>query len=594
MNAPTPSLKEARNFLFWFFFLQLLLFLPGFFLHRPESFLLPFSGISADRFGWKEAVFLNDNHHPFRIVAEFFFLCFTALLFYRIPFVRDGIKLLVYLFYPLAFFYQVYLQGYRVVYGIHPIFIDDWILIKEVLPVFLQSAGLATAANAFFLIAGILLVVALAVGGVRQLFRALEAYRRWRWWWAPMTGLSLLTLISTLEFKEYLETDLLNIQWLSPNVARSAVATTAFHAHYRQIQSAYGPGLKCPLRKKNNVWLLFLESYGAVAYFGEGIADQQQDLALRLGDKLSNAGWHSASTYSRAPVMGGRSWLSFTSGLTGVSIDNQRSYNALLESRFRFPHMVQFFNTQGYHTTWLSTMKSNDATIQLIPEDSINAFWRYDTLLFFHKIPYQGHSYNGLGGIPDPYAGGYYKEFIRNRQKAPGFVFFITTSTHGPFYTPPPILPKWQDLNHFVPNPSQYANPLSGALLDRYGGNARYALESWVEFILKEGAPDDIFILIGDHQPGALEYLLEGKYDKYATPLHFISKDPDFIAPFIKEGLTPGLLVHPKQAPYWNHAGLYSRLVRHLLNVYGPPDCQDLRIQPDGIRNEGGVTKNDP
>ncbi|MBK7474650.1 MAG: hypothetical protein IPI11_00995 [Haliscomenobacter sp.] len=73
-------------------------------------------------------------------------------------------------------------------------------------------------------------------------------------------------------------------------------------------------------------------------------------------------------------MMGGRSWLSFTSGLTGVSIDNQRSYNALLESRFRFPHMVQFFNTQGYHTTWLSTMKSNDATIQLIPEDSINAF----------------------------------------------------------------------------------------------------------------------------------------------------------------------------------------------------------------------------
>ncbi len=594
LNAAFSQKKEALKFFFWFVCLQVILFLPAFFLHRPESYFLPFSGVSVSRFGWQGLLFLNDNHHPFRILAEFFLLSFAALLFWRISLLRHGIKWLLYLLYPLAFFYQVYLEVYRAVYGIHPVFIDDWILVREVLPVFLESVGLATVVNTVLLAGGVALCVALGVMGIRRLFRSMEGYLAWKWWWAPMTGLFAFTTISTVGFREYLQTDLLNIRWLAPNIRKSAIPTNVFHANYGKIQAAYGPFLKCPLKEKRNVWLLFLESYGAAAYFGEGIALQQQDLALRLGDKLTKAGWHSASTYSRAPVMGGRSWLSFTSGLTGVSIDNQRSYNVLLDSRFRFPHLVRFFNSQGYHTTWISTMKSNDATIQLIPEDSLNAFWGYDTLLFYHKIPYQGYWYNALGGIPDPYAGGYYKDFIRNRQKEPAFVFFITTSTHGPFYTPPPILPNWQDLDRFAPDTKLYQYKLIGPLLDRYGQNARYALESWVEFILEEGTSDDLFILIGDHQPGALEYVLEGKYDKFATPLHFISKDPNFIESFLKEGLTPGLLVHPRQAPYWDHAGLYSRLAHHLVKVYGPPECGNLPVFPNGISGDGVVTKSDP
>ncbi|MBK6948607.1 MAG: hypothetical protein IPH16_11630 [Haliscomenobacter sp.] len=322
MNTPTTSLRKARNFFFWFFFLQVVLFLPGFFFHRPESYFLPFSGMSVPRFGWKGLVFLNDNHHPLRLLAEFFLLSFAALLFGRLPLCGKESNGCSHLLYPLAFFYQVYAAGYKAVYGIHPVFIDDWILIREVLPVFLHSVGLATVVNAVFLAGGVLLCIASGVWGIRRLFRSMEAYRKWRWWWAPMTGLFALTAISTLGFSGYLETDLLNIPWLAPKIRRSATPTNVFHAHYGQIQTAYGAGLKCPLREKRNVWLLFLEAYGAAAYFGEGIALQQQDLALQLGDKLAGAGWRSASTYSRAPVMGGMSWLSFTSGLTGVSIDN--------------------------------------------------------------------------------------------------------------------------------------------------------------------------------------------------------------------------------------------------------------------------------
>ncbi|MBK7474651.1 MAG: hypothetical protein IPI11_01000 [Haliscomenobacter sp.] len=188
----------------------------------------------------------------------------------------------LYLLYPLAFFYQVYAAGYKAVYGIHPVFIDDWILIREVLPVFLHSVGLATVVNAVFLAGGVLLCIASGVWGIRRLFRSMEAYRKWRWWWAPMTGLFALTAISTLGFSGYLETDLLNIPWLAPKIRRSGIPTNVFHAHYSQIQTAYGPGLKCQLREKKMSGCYFWNPTARSPILGKG---------LRINNRILPSDW---------------------------------------------------------------------------------------------------------------------------------------------------------------------------------------------------------------------------------------------------------------------------------------------------------------
>jgi len=85
-----------------------------------------------------------------------------------------------------------------------------------------------------------------------------------------------------------------------------------------------------------------------------------------------------------------------------------------------------------------------------------------------------------------------------------------------------------------------------------------------IDFILKKGTDQDIFILIGDHQPFHI-----GEINNTNTPLHIISKDKNFATEFEKYDFGKGMLLTNNYKNTLKHAGIQSLLIKVMNQVYG-------------------------
>ncbi len=577
------SLSNQAWFAFsLFFLLQILLFLPYYIFNLDNAHFFPFQ----EDLQTIESPWITEQHHPFRLLGEW--LALVTLLFVASPlrkWINNLLKAAVYFIYPILLAYQIYLQFSYKVYGIHPSIPDDYVSVREVLPIFLRSIDLwniSVFSISFIVVALVLVIIQLMLFWFikslqRQFYRRSSLVILLSLWILCLLGTNQTQQFSRLDNRPY-------VQWVTPKIQKSLEVENIFSGKYEEIRATYGKYKDCELEQTPDIYLIFLESYGAIAYLDKDVGERVTQTAKTMEVQLDSAGWFSASGYSDAPVKGGRSWLSFTTGLIGAKIENQLSYNFLIEAPFRYPHIVDFFNQKGYFTTWISTMQMKPNIEDLIDEDELNAFWEYDNLLFYNRIPYKGPKYNDFGGLPDQYAIEFYHDQIAGSLSAPHFVFFITTSTHSPFYAPPPILEDWRAFDDLTPeNPGQLT-ALSGKYVERYGDAMEYLIELWTRFIVEKGDQNDIFILIGDHQPPGLDWLLQGRFSTWATPLHIISKDKTLVKKFKQDGFKEGLWIDPEQGVSISHAGLYSTFMRNFLATYGHSSCPEYQQLREGIK----------
>ena len=91
---------------------------------------------------------------------------------------------------------------------------------------------------------------------------------------------------------------------------------------------------------------------------------------------------------------------------------------------------------------------------------------------------------------------------------------------------------------------------------------------------------------MGDHNPAGLEWKIFGRYNKWATPIHIISKDASFVDSFQPHGFTEGMVVDTAQHTVMRHMGLYSLLARQLLEQYGEEEEILPEYLPWGLRIE--------
>jgi hypothetical protein len=191
-------------------------------------------------------------------------------------------------------------------------------------------------------------------------------------------------------------------------------------------------------------------------------------------------------------------------------------------------------------------------------------FFGVDEWLRFQDIPYDGPLYGWGPSIPDQYVLNYGLERIKAESDAPYTLFFITQNSHYPWYPLPKFAADWRSLNE-TPEPDSGALSIPHEdLRRRYLASIDYQLEMLVELIVNQGGPDDIFILIGDHQPARVARYNDG----WDTPVHIISRDAAFTAAFEPFGFVPGLIVSTIE-PTIHHAGFYSLFSHILLERYG-------------------------
>ena len=306
-----------------------------------------------------------------------------------------------------------------------------------------------------------------------------------------------------------------------------------------------------------DVFLIFMESYGAVSYERPAIAEGLSPSRARFQSDLRAAGFDVVSAYVNSPVFGGGSWLAHVSLLSGVEVrDDDTNVMVMAQRRDTF---VTPFARHGYRTIALMP-----GLRQSWPE---GAFYGFGEMYSASQLDYRGPPF-GWWIIPDQFALARLDalEATRSSSSPPLFVFFPTISSHTPFGPTPPYQPDWPRMLTEQPyDPADLKEALAQdpALLDlgpSYVRALSYAYDSIAGYLKRHVSRDSVVILLGDHQPPAA---LSGVGAPWHVPVHVITTRAQVIDPLLANGFERGM--KPERPPL----GPMNALLPILLNAFG-------------------------
>jgi phosphoglycerol transferase MdoB-like AlkP superfamily enzyme len=321
------------------------------------------------------------------------------------------------------------------------------------------------------------------------------------------------------------------------------------------------------LSKTPDVLFIFLESYGSVVYKRQHFTSPYLEMLEALEKNLAKDGWSAVSTLSEAPTWGGGSWMSYTSALFGVLVDQQSEYDALKKkySELEYPNIGRYFSSQGYEYVWVVPINRRSPAKR---EAISQRFYGADRWITFDTLHYEGPLFGWGPSAPDQFTFGFIQEFI-SQQEQPTFLFYLTQNSHYPWTPLPPVLDDWRefeslDMEDGVLSEAQKKGLSLGQSRQNYLqaiGNTLDALDEFISSLEKENS---VIVLIGDHQPPAVSRHEDG----YGTMVHIISQDVDLLASFNEYGFVEGLVLENLE-PIIRHEGLYSLFVRNFVAQYG-------------------------
>ena len=333
-----------------------------------------------------------------------------------------------------------------------------------------------------------------------------------------------------------------------------------------------------PLEEKPDIYVIFIESYGDSLYQFDEMRPVYLDRLDDIYGRLQSENWHAASIRSEAPIRGGKSWLSYTSLLFGLRVDDEAQYDVLLNEfqERAYPHLGNYLQGQGYDYQRITPLTK---VAQDEPRwEKTRRFFGFDRWLFLNDMgEFTGPVYGWGPSPPDQYTLSFMRDVTeKNSPDTPHLYFYITHNSHVPWVEPPPIAADWRDLE--IPQPQQLIEyDPQNETKEAYLQAMLYQIEMVTRVIL-DGPDDSIYIVVGDHQPPLLAF---SDYEGVATPLHVITKNRDMVDALVNEQFRPGLMIDENRI---KHEGFYSLFMRGLLTSYADFDARELpAIQPDGI-----------
>jgi hypothetical protein len=307
-----------------------------------------------------------------------------------------------------------------------------------------------------------------------------------------------------------------------------------------------------------DVYLVFLESVGAVVYDNERAVRVLGPARARLAEDIAAAGLQVVSAFVRSPTIGGGSDLAHVSLLAGMDLSDPRRHDLLLTTTR--PSLISVFRSHGYQTFGLYSSVSWDW-----PE---RAWYGYDVYVEGRTLDYRGPSLGNWWKIPDQFAFARFEQLYPRASPAPPrFVFSATINTHVPFGPVPPYQPDWQRLLGERPFDEADAARALAVPVDwldmtpAYLRLVEYTYRWLGGYLRLPPSRDTVYVLLGDHQPTAN---VSGEGASWDVPVHIISSDPQLLARFTAQGFAPGL--EPPRAPL----GGMHELTAMLLQAFGP------------------------
>ncbi|WP_159601796.1 alkaline phosphatase family protein [Agromyces humi] len=327
-------------------------------------------------------------------------------------------------------------------------------------------------------------------------------------------------------------------------------------------RDAPGADLLTSLEGKDVVFA-FIESYGEVAVQGAGFSGGV-DQALRDGEaRLRADGYASQSAFLTSPTFGGLSWLAHSTFQTGLWIDRQPLYSAVVRSD-RFT-LSRAFGRAGWRT--VSVVPSNTE-----PWSFGTSFYHFDSLLDANNVGYRGPSF-GYARIPDQYTWKHFADHELAGDHQPVMAEIDLVSSHTP-WAPLPRLVPWStvgDGSVFGPQPAQ-GESAAGVWQDpkrvqrAYAQSIEYSLDAMFAFLHEADDPNLVLVVLGDHQPATI---VSGQGAGHDVPISIISKDATVFEAIEGWHWDDGMLPAP-DAPVWPMSAFRDRFL-DAFSAGGPP-----------------------
>ena len=563
----TISIKYP-NLIFWFCFLLLnfLLFVPYYFFYREDATFWPLSETAVLPLVDRLQMLLVQRPNPdiFRLNFELTFLLVAWIWLKRIR--HRWLLRLIFSLYLLQLLYGLYEGFIRSYYLLDPVFYNDLPFFADGTLYVLRTLHLPWVAY----VGGTLLIV--AVSGllfflIWLLLRGISPERLGRNTRLGLTSLLLCMLLLPLRFDVALGMPETAVSSFTAKLIHNLDLSRDARAQVSRFDSALSSDqyafTQNDLTEKPDIYLIFIESYGSILYQRPDFQLVYTRLLRDLETDFTVADWHIASNRSNAPTWGGGSWIAYTSALTGVRLNSHTEYLAFF-NRYedeRFPHLFNYLRDQGYRSYRLS---SNANELNSLEWERYKSFYGVDEWYRFSDMGYEGPLYGWGPAPPDQVSLNFAMEAMQ-ADPNPHVFFYITQNSHFPWIPLPNVAEDWRTFYEMPQIPTGPTPTVPHEQLrNQYLQSIVYELTMLTQFIMTEGDENDLFVLVGDHQPSRVARYADG----WDTPIHIISQNEALIESFRELGFVAGLDTS-ELFPRLQHEGIYSALAHVLLSEYG-------------------------
>ncbi len=316
-----------------------------------------------------------------------------------------------------------------------------------------------------------------------------------------------------------------------------------------------GVDLLAGLRGKD-VLVVFVESYGRVAVQDSAISGPIDALLDAGTTRLKAAGYDTRSAFLTSPTFGGISWLAHSTLQSGLWIDSQRRYDALVASDRTT--LATAFGRAGWRT------------VVDVPPDNRDwpqgtSFYHYDTIYDSRNVGYRGPKFS-YAPVPDQFTLATFRRLeLAPKDRGPVMAEIDLVSSHTP-WTPLPRLVGWDELGDGsvydgMPEkgpPPSAVWPDPAQVQAAYGRSIQYSVSSVLSFLETYRDPNLVVVLLGDHQPSAI---VSGQGAGHDVPITVIAQDPKVIGRISSWGWDVGMRPLP-DAPVWPMDSFRDRFLR--------------------------------
>lgn len=363
-------------------------------------------------------------------------------------------------------------------------------------------------------------------------------------------------------------------------VYQANLLLTAFSAARLESALPRSPAFDSDLRALDgaDVKLLFLESYGAIAFDHPLLRRRLAASREALARQIAASGKYAVSAFVRSPTFGGASDLAHLGLLAGIDLSDPVRHDLLLTSSR--PTLLSLFRARGYRTIGLYPALSWEW-----PE---RAYYGFDEFYDGRDLGYRGPQL-GFWKIPDQFSAARIDQILAaSPDPRPRFLFFPTITSHLPFHPVPPYQPDWRRILSREPyDDSAMARMVGGKadwinLFSAYAGMIDYTYTWLGGYIERPSRRAYLMIALGDHQPAAS---VSGPDAPWDVPVHLIGSDRRLIERFIALGFRPGL---EPQRPV---LGSLDQLTQILLDAFDGQSMaavQSIVARPPSARHGQG------